>query len=45
LAALTGREYLGVRNEAKKTLNALKAKPLVEAIIIEKVWRRLLRSI
>ncbi len=45
LAALTGKEYLGVRNEAKKTLGALKAKPLVEAIIIEKVWRKLLRSI
>lgn len=45
LAALTGREYIGVRNEAKKTLGALKAKPLVEAIIMEKVWRKLQRSI
>ena len=34
-----------VRNAAIKTLKALKAKPLVEAIIIEKVWRKLLRSI
>ena len=34
-----------IRNTAVKTLNDLKAKPLVEAIIMEKVWRRLLRSI
>ena len=45
LAALTGKEYIGVRNEAKKTLEALKSKPLVEAIIMEKVWRKLLRAI
>ena len=34
-----------VRNAAVKTLKALKAKPLVEAIIMEKVWRKLQRSI
>lgn len=34
-----------IRNAAVKTLNALKDKPLVEAIIMEKVWRKLLRSI
>jgi len=34
-----------IKNTAVKTLNDLKAKPLVEAIIMEKVWRRLLRSI
>ena len=45
LAALTGKEYIGVRNEAKKTLEALKSKQLAESIIMEKVWRKLLRSI
>ena len=45
LAALTGREYIGVRNEAEKTLEALKAKQLTQAVIMEKVWRKLLRSI
>jgi 3-methyladenine DNA glycosylase AlkC len=45
LAALARDKEKYIRNTAVKTLNDLKAKPLVEAIIIEKVWRRLLRSI
>ena len=47
LTALTGDEYLYIANSAKATLEMedLKAKPLVEAIIMEKVWRKLLRVI
>ena len=47
LNALTGDEFPYIANSAKATLEmeALKAKPLVEAIIMEKVWRKLLRSI
>jgi len=48
LTALAAHKHVGVRDRAKVTmdyLEALKAKRLVEAIIMEKVWRRLLRSI
>jgi hypothetical protein len=45
LAALAKDKDKYVRNAAVKTLKALKAKPLVEAITMEKVWRKLLRSI
>ena len=45
LAALAKDKDKYIRNAAVKTLKALKAKPLVEAIIMEKVWRKLLRSI
>ena len=45
LAALARDKEKYIRNTAVKTLNDLKAKPLVEAIIMEKVWRKLLRSI
>ena len=45
LAALAKDKDKYVRNAAVKTLKALKAKPLVEAIIMEKVWRKLLRAI
>ena len=45
LAALAKDKDKYVRNAAVKTLKALKAKPLVEAIIMEKVWRKLLRVI
>ncbi len=44
-AALTGDNDENVKRRAKATLEALKAKPLVEAIIMEKVWRKLLRAI
>jgi hypothetical protein len=45
LAALSKDKYKNVRNAAVKTLNVLKTKPVVEAIIMEKVWRKLLKSI
>ena len=45
LTALAGDTDENVKRRAKATLEALKAKPLVEAIIMEKVWRKLLRSI
>ena len=45
LAALAGDTDENVKRRAKATLEALKAKPLVEAIIMEKVWRKLLRAI
>ena len=45
LIALAKDKDKYVRNAAVKNLEALKAKPLVEAIIMEKVWRKLQRSI
>ena len=45
LAALAGDTDENVKRRAKATLEALKAKPLVESIIMEKVWRKLLIAI
>ena len=45
LTALSRDEDKNVRDAAVKTLNVLKTKPVVEAIIMEKVWRKLLKSI
>lgn len=45
LTALAADTDENVRRRAKATLKRLKAKPLVEAIIMEKVWRKLLRAI
>ena len=48
LTALSRDKDVGVRDRAKVTmdyLEVLKARRLVEAIIMEKVWRKLLRSI
>ncbi len=48
LTALAAHKHVGVRDRAKVTmdyLEVLRAKQLVEAIIMEKVWRKLLRVI
>ena len=45
LAVLAGDEYDNVRYAAEETLKRLKAKQLTQAVIMEKVWRKLLRSI
>ena len=45
LAVLAGDEYDNVRYAAEETLKRLKAKQLTQAVIMEKVWRKLLRVI
>ena len=45
LDVLAGDEYDNVRYAAEETLKRLKAKQLTQAVIMEKVWRKLLRSI